>query len=99
MVKETRIAFGPDDLVQMRVVCRLCGGEATFPVGRTLRVPDRCPYCLEEWYDKHTGTDRVTTHMLNLIQAVHFLTDPDNQCDTVKLAFNVRFEIDGEGEK
>lgn len=99
MVKETRISFSPQDILHMRVICVHCRGEATFPIDRTLRIPQHCPYCSEEWYDSRIGLNHVTKHMLNLINAVHYLTNPDNQCEIPGLAFGVRLEIEGEPGK
>jgi DNA-directed RNA polymerase subunit RPC12/RpoP len=45
MVKQTRIIFGPQDLVQIRIHCGSCSGELTFPIERLPKLPTECPHC------------------------------------------------------
>ena len=102
MVKQTRIIFDPSDILQMRLRCGHCDGDASYPFNkRTLSVPNACPHCHEEWWENAPGV-RLTdaeAHALNLVQAVHYFLNPRNADELDGLPFGIHLEIDGETDE
>lgn len=96
MVKQTRIIFSPGDIVQMRLVCGECGGESSFPFSRTFDVPERCTYCLAEWWEKKREQPRAKEHALNLSRAIHYFLNPENAVEIGDLKFSIQMDIDVE---
>ena len=71
-------------------------GESAYPFNCTFDVPDRCPYCRKEWWDKDVSLTNVVAHARNLAQAVHYFMDPNYAAEVAGLKFGIRLEIDGE---
>ena len=49
MVKETRIIFGVQDMVGVRLTCRECGNGATLTLRDSIHMPTECPFCHARW--------------------------------------------------
>jgi hypothetical protein len=98
MVKRTRIEFSLDEIKQIRIVCLECSAEVTKPLCRGKAeswLPERCPNCLAEWWDKFSRP-AVVDATVGVMSAMNRLgkilqNDPE--------IFDVRFEIDGEEDK
>ena len=94
MVKQTRHIFEVGDILQIRIRCSECGAELTKPrYGSATALPEKCPYCLYEWWDNHSmpvSVDAVK-EVLKSIERLQVVLDRDD-CAPV----TIRFEIDGE---
>lgn len=94
MVKETRIIFAPTDVKQMRVVCSGCKGEIVRPLSASnFKLPQSCPHCNYDWWDKTRDDDPIIKHTKQLLDAMHYLLKAPEAEGT---PFTARFEIDGE---
>ena len=86
MTKETRIVFGLNDLVSVRLQCSKCQGEVVQRFdGRHWRLPTSCPLCLARWDERdsrRTELDELLLMMRNL-------------CDRPDSNISLRFELDG----
>ena len=86
MVKQTRIIFGIDDIVNVRVQCRKCRGEIICPLQRECNVPSQCPYCETSWRKNGGGfADDELIRQLRL--SLRYADGP----------VNLSFEIEDEG--
>ena len=65
MVKETRIAYEPADIVSLLVICNQCGGELRIRLGKKDRMLEVCPHC--EARLKETGSRSVAEEILRLL--------------------------------
>ena len=89
MTKETRIGFGPRDLVSVRAQCRKCQGEVVQRFdGRHWQLPTSCPLCCDSWNER----DSRRMELDELILMMRNLSDrPDPK-------ISLRFELDGVAE-
>ncbi|MCY3692703.1 MAG: hypothetical protein OXI54_07520 [Chloroflexota bacterium] len=96
MVKETRIVFDLGDIRHVRIICTKCQGEIARSLSQSRNMlPQRCPNCLEEWWDE-ASKPRVIDATVEMLKAVDRLVQSLSM-DEQPVA--VRFEIDGEDEK
>ena len=96
MVKETRTIFSLDDIRQVRIVCSNCGGEIARSLTKSSNMlPERCPNCFEEWWDRNHKPMAVEA-TIDALKAVDRLM---KVLDVEDGPITVRFEIDGEAEK
>ena len=86
MTKETRIMFGLEDLVTIRVQCGKCQGEMVQRLdGHHWYLPGLCPMCHVSWDQEVVDRDGID-ELIVLIRRLSRGTDPK---------LNVRFELDG----
>ena len=96
VVKETRHIFSLGDIRFVRIVCSKCDGEiARLLTQSSNMLPEKCPNCLEEWWDKNYKPRAVeaTTDALKAIHRLMKVLDVENGPITV------RFEIDGDAKE
>ena len=100
MVKQTRIIFGPQDLVQIRIHCGSCSGELTFPIERLPKLPTECPHCGERWWSGQYGnSSEAAQYTVSLAESLHYFLRPGNAADIGTLKFGIQLEINGDSEK
>ena len=95
MVKQTRITFTLDDVLQVRIICGTCQGEMARPLCQSSNMlPERCPNCLTEWWDA-VSTPRAINATVEALKSLdrlqRVLAADDNPV-------SIRFEIDGDKE-
>ena len=89
--KQTRIVFGVGDIEAVRVVCANCDGEIARSVSHcSNKLPQRCPNCLMEWWDRVSTPNAVdaTVGVLKALDRLRRVLSQDARPVTL------RFEID-----
>ena len=69
MVKETRILFGIDDIVALRIGCSKCKGEIVIKLDSGVRIPEVCPQCDERWSD---GRSRIVAESVKVMSKYYW---------------------------
>ena len=96
MVKETRTVFGLDDIRQVRIICSKCCGEIARSLAHSSNLlPEKCPNCFDEWWDRHS-MPRAIEATIEALKAINRLM---NILKVETGPVDVRFEIDGEEGK
>ncbi len=86
MVKETRIIFGIGDITNVRLCCTNCKGEVMCPLRADYTLPNRCPYCEDNWNGM-----RNTQGL-----AVQFISDMRHLLRQQNPPITIRLELDGD---
>ena len=97
MAKKHLTSFEPGDGLKVILQCVSCEGELSFSVngGRTSRLPDRCPVCLEEWDRLERSNHR--RHGEVLLGALRYFAaepDPDSK-ESVRMPWTMQLVIEG----
>ena len=91
VVKETRIIFGLDVVVGVRIQCHQCNGEIVRePQGSgSMHLPELCPLCGKPWGERMTNY-AFQSFPYDLQRFVKELKD-----DRIKVPVTIRLELDG----
>ena len=69
MVIKTITTFEIPDIISIRIKCLGCQGDIVYSVNTSrFDVPEHCPQCHEEWYDKHHNQQPVELMLMNDIR-------------------------------
>ena len=95
VVKEIRHIFSLDDIWHVRIVCSQCNGEIARSLAQSSNMlPEKCPNCFAEWWDRHSKP-RVVEATIEALKAIHRLMQI---LEVETTPISIRFEIDGDAE-
>ncbi len=94
MVTQKRILFGPLDILRVRIACKACGGEITFPVlQKKFRLAPECPHCNNEWNRAGSGSisTRAYNNIVEMMRTFEFLASHSED-----ISFTAQFEMESD---
>lgn len=103
VVMEKRIVFEPRDILKVRLVCGICGGEFSPPTLRALT--DSCPLCGKSWerdlstsHQARDGYDKEVLRLLHLIDNLNSFSAGDygNRRAEGKVPWKILLDLPGD---
>ena len=96
MSKITKQFVGLEDLMALRAVCDHCGASLSLPImGNAFRLPERCPSCMNDWYQSYGNGPSIGNIAAKLAQDVRALRHALENRDITSVRLSLDVEING----